>query len=139
MADTAPKQVLEATEISAEVALNVRNCKEVDMNLETIKVVIEANKLHIMNIERQWFEKKLLLENEAVENPWYEKTRLYCSGQKKSNGDHAVAADSLKKLLKRSAKHDKGMALKVGDEKVSVSLVLDKLVTKKILEEIFLD
>lgn len=139
MADTAPKQVLEATEISAEVALNVRNCKEVDLNLETIKVVIEANKLHIMNIERQWFEKKLLLENEAVEKPWYEKTRLYCSGQKKSNGDHAVAADSLKKLLKRSAKHDKGMALKVGDEKVSVSLVLDKLVTKKILEEIFLD
>jgi hypothetical protein len=136
MADTSPKQVLEATEIPVRAALNTENCNNVGLDLELIKVVIEANKLHIKNIERQWFETNLLLENEVAKKPWQEKLRIFCSGQTKAYGDHAVAEDSFKKLIKRSAKHDKGMVLEVEDDKVSVTLILDKKVTQKILEEI---
>lgn len=138
MADTTPKLTLEAIEIPIAAALNTKNCQVVGLALNPIKVVIEANKLHIKNIERQWFEANLLLKNEADEKPWWEKSKLYCSGQTSAEGGHSIAQDSFKKLFKkgRGAKHDKGMALKVEDDKVSVTLVLDKKVTQKILEEI---
>jgi hypothetical protein len=136
IADTTPKQVLEAAEIPIEAALNTTNCEAAGLNLRPIKIVIEANKLHVKNIERQWFESKLLLVNDTVEKPWQKMPTIHCSGQTKAEGNHAVDQDSFKKLLKRSAKHDKGMALKVEEENVSVTLVLDKKVTQKILGEV---
>ncbi|PNQ58502.1 hypothetical protein [Vibrio sagamiensis] len=139
MADITPKQTLEAIEIPIEAALNSKNCQVAELDLKPIKVVIEANKLHINNIERQWFESNLLLKNEAVEKPWWEKSKIFCSGQTNAEGDHSIAQDSFKKLLKRSAKHDKGMTLKVTDETVSVTLTLDKKVTQKIVENMTQD